>query len=92
MWVPLEVQRYASIRPERIELGSGSQSFHNQFEGIVREIIYLGDQIRIHLTIGGADNFILKMPNSHHVSEIAVGQAVKVGWRAQDCRALATGN
>ncbi len=77
-----------SIRPERVGLNPRRETVDNIFEAVVLELIYLGDQIRVRLAIGDHDNFIVKLSNSHDLGRLAVGEKVKVGWRAHDCRAL----
>jgi putative spermidine/putrescine transport system ATP-binding protein len=77
-----------SLRPERVMLNPPNGAFPNVFDGCVRELIYLGDHIRIRLAVCGEENFVVKVPNTMDHQAIGVGQPVKVGWRREDCRAL----
>lgn len=77
-----------SLRPERIMIDPPEDSYPNVFTGKVQEFIYLGDHIRTRVKICGVDNFIIKVPNSKVHKHMAVGDTVKVGWHAADCRAL----
>jgi putative spermidine/putrescine transport system ATP-binding protein len=40
------------------------------------------------MTVAGNDQFIVKIPNAHGHAVLARGDTVKLGWTAQDCRAL----
>jgi len=79
-----------SIRPERVHLlaADDQRTFDNVFEGTVRELIYLGDHIRTRCKVGGNDEFIVKIPNSHGHQALQEGHSVRLGWTIDDCRAL----
>jgi putative spermidine/putrescine transport system ATP-binding protein len=79
-----------SLRPERVVLNPVNGSCPNLFDGVVRELIYLGDHIRTRIAVCGHEDFVVKLPNAEDNRGVAVGQAVKVGWRVEDCRALDT--
>lgn len=76
-----------SIRPERVDIEPPSD-WPNQFEGKVQELIYLGDHIRTRCTIGGIDDFIVKVPNAHGHHQLQKGTGIRLGWAVDDCRAL----
>ena len=50
---------------------------------------FLGDQLRLRLAAFGGDDFVVKLPNAPDQISLAEGAAVEIGWRAEDCRALA---
>jgi len=77
-----------SVRPERIELDPGHGGLDNIYDGVVKDFIYLGDQIRVCVAIDQNCTFVLKMTNNAGLAALAIGQPVKVGWRASDCRAF----
>jgi putative spermidine/putrescine transport system ATP-binding protein len=58
------------------------------FDAKVLELIYLGDHIRCRVAVCGNDEFIVKVPNAHGQISIKRGDDVRVGWQAEDCRAL----
>jgi putative spermidine/putrescine transport system ATP-binding protein len=60
----------------------------NIFDATVQELIYLGDHVRTRVTLLGHDDFIIKIPNSAGHQHLKTGETVKVGWQAEDCRAL----
>ena len=76
-----------SIRPERIELNSDRGDLDNLYDGVVKDVVYLGDQIRIYVAIGDS-TFVLKLTNKSELAALTTGQSVKAGWRAKDCRAF----
>jgi len=51
-------------------------------------LIYLGDHIRTRFTVCGHDDFIVKIPNSAAHAHLRQGETVRIGWSAEDCRAL----
>ena len=77
-----------SLRPERVTINSEPGSCPNHVNGLVKELIYLGDHIRARLELCGQDEFIVKVPNSSHHTQLTEGETVDVGWQIEDCRAL----
>ncbi|MDX1609100.1 MAG: ABC transporter ATP-binding protein [Halofilum sp. (in: g-proteobacteria)] len=77
-----------SLRPERVEVNPEEGSCENVLEGTVRELIYLGDHIRTRASVGGNDEFVVKIPNAHGHARLEEGETVRFGWAAEDCRAL----
>ena len=77
-----------SLRPERVAVNPEEGAFPNVFEARVRELIYLGDHIRTRVSLCGKDDFIIKVPNAQGHDTLRVGEAVRVGWAVEDCRAL----
>ena len=82
-----------SIRPERVVLaaqdgGSGRGDVPNRLSARVEELIYLGDHIRIRMTVAGRDDFVVKLRNDGTRCPLKAGDETAVGWLAADCRAL----
>ena len=77
-----------SLRPERVDVNPSDTNYPNVFEGIVRELIYLGDHIRTRVTLCGHDDFVVKIPNSSRYSSLKEGETATFCWSAEDCRAL----
>ena len=78
-----------SIRPERVELMGRNEAMANRLPGRIEELIYLGDHIRVRMTVAGTDEFIVKVRNSAgRRSGLKEGGEMNVGWHTQDCRAL----
>jgi putative spermidine/putrescine transport system ATP-binding protein len=77
-----------SLRPERVLISPEAGSVPNVFDARVEEQIYLGDHMRTRFSLCGSDQFIVKVPNSAGHQHLRPGEQVKVGWHAEDCRAL----
>jgi putative spermidine/putrescine transport system ATP-binding protein len=77
-----------SLRPERVFVDPPAGSVPNVFEAKVEELIYHGDHMRTRVNVCGHDDFIVKVPNSAGHVHLKPGEVVKVGWQAEDCRAL----
>jgi putative spermidine/putrescine transport system ATP-binding protein len=61
----------------------------NRLSGRIEELIYLGDHIRVRMTVAGNDEFIVKVRNSANMQwDLNEGDEMNVGWHTQDCRAL----
>ena len=76
-----------SIRPERVSINSKSSSEENKFLGKVNELIYLGDHIRIRLTVNNNHDFIVKIPNEGKIG-FTEGDSIELSWSSDDIRAL----
>ncbi len=77
-----------SIRPERVILGAPEGACENAVEAHVEELIFHGDHTRMRLAIADSRDFFIKVPHTQREASLAVGQALHIGWRAADCRAL----
>ena len=77
-----------SIRPESIDINPAAKSTDNRLDADVRELIFLGDHLRVRLKVAGNDEFIVKVRHRGADTTLKEGGKVKVGWQATDCRAL----
>jgi putative spermidine/putrescine transport system ATP-binding protein len=77
------------VRPEKIVLGDAASSCTNRYAATLVEVSFLGDQLRLRLAAFGRDDFIVKLPNAPGGAMFEQGAAVEIGWRPEDCRALA---
>ena len=78
-----------SIRPERVEsepqrLAPDAQTI----EAEVLESIYMGDAFRTRLRVAGSDEFVMKSRNAQGARRLAPGERIRIGWAAEDARAL----
>lgn len=78
-----------SIRPERVIVDPQPDEIANTFDARVDDIVFLGDNLRLNLTVCGVPNFIVKIPNTAGHGAVLEGDSVRVGWATLDCRALA---
>ncbi|MBI1209128.1 MAG: polyamine ABC transporter ATP-binding protein [Azospirillum sp.] len=79
-----------SIRPERVELDDAVAGDPNRLPAAVREMIYLGDHVRVRMEVAGNTNFVAKVPISHVSPAMTVGAAMTVGLPAAHLRAFAS--
>ena len=88
--VPAEVgeETTLSIRPERVGLAPDAGLYHNEFEAEVQDITFLGDHLRVVVSLLGRDDFIVKIPNIVGHGAVIPGDRVRLGWTPTDCRAL----
>jgi len=79
-----------SLRPERVVVNPENGTYPNEVSAEIKELIYLGDHIRSRMNVCGHDDFIVKIPNSANHAQLEPGKFVKLGWMAEDARALDT--
>ena len=77
-----------SLRPERVAIEPDGEAAENVLSGRVEELIYLGDHIRARVSVASTEAFIVKVPNAHRHARLSEGMTVRLGWAADDCRAL----
>lgn len=92
--VPVNVSRVGertrvSIRPERVESNPARLNPDaHLIEAEVLEFIYMGDNFRFRLKVAGRDDFIMKYRNAQDQKRLSPGEKIRIGWLAEDCRAL----
>ena len=86
---PLEVgaRTVLAIRPERVVL-SPSMEYSNTVDAHIDDMVFLGDHLRVHVTIFEQPDFVVKIPNFIGQGGILPGDSVRIGWTVIDCRAL----
>ncbi len=77
-----------SLRPERVVVDPQNGDCENLCEARVEELIYHGDHIRTRASVSGNSEFIIKVPNSHEHGLLKCGDSIRIGWSADDVRAL----
>jgi len=77
-----------SLRPERLLLQPAAGDCDVMASGKVVDVTYLGDHLRVRLNALGEQSFVAKAPNAGAARAIRAGDAISIGWRAEDCRAL----
>jgi putative spermidine/putrescine transport system ATP-binding protein len=82
-----------SLRPERVQILSAGHTMTragtSQLQGALREVIYLGDHVRLRVALPGNDEFMVKRPISEAHALPAIGEAVALAWAPEHCRAFA---
>jgi len=77
-----------SVRPEGIQLNVQSLGCVNRLGGYVKEIIYLGDHLRVRVELAGRKEIIVKAPAAQHKHRFDTGDAIHVGIIPEQLRAL----
>lgn len=78
-----------SLRPECIELAPADNVGMNLAKVVVKDVIYHGDHIRLLAQGCGNNNIMLKLKGGASKLSFQLNSEVTVGWRPEDCRALA---
>jgi putative spermidine/putrescine transport system ATP-binding protein len=82
-----------SLRPERVQIGAAGNTMGRpatrQLEGALREVIFLGDHVRLRVGLPGHDEFMVKRPIEEAHGLPAIGDAVALTWAPEHCRAFA---
>lgn len=78
-----------SLRPERVEfVGQNDNRMDNVIDAKVEELIYLGDHIRVRMTVAGNPEFVMKLRNDGSYASVCEGQDLQIGWQIDACKAL----
>ncbi len=77
-----------SVRPERVVLNGQAAECANCLDATVRELIYLGDQIRVRVDLADSHEFTIKAPISQLDRSLQCGDVIRVGLDPVHTRAL----
>jgi putative spermidine/putrescine transport system ATP-binding protein len=78
-----------SLRPECVVIWPLDDRCLNVFDATVRDLVYLGDHGRVRVRAFGSDDFVVKVPRSALAgAKLRPGEPIRIGWAAEDCRAL----
>jgi putative spermidine/putrescine transport system ATP-binding protein len=47
--------------------------------------------MRLRVSVCGRDDFVIKVPNADGTLTLREGTQILIGWKREDCRALAAG-
>ncbi len=72
-----------SVRPERVAIAPKPGLYTNEFDARVEDITFLGDHLRLRVSVCGRSDFIVKIPNV--VGHGAVIEGDRVRGARQDC-------
>jgi len=85
-----------SLRPERVQIRSAAHTMPaaegSRLEGALREVIYLGDHVRLRVALSDNGEFMVKRPISETHALPAIGDVVTLAWAPEHCRAFAREN
>ena len=77
-----------SIRPERVAVAPAPGLYTNEFEARIEDMTFLGDHLRLRLSVCGSSEFIVKIPNLVGHGAVIEGDRIRIGWTPTDCRVL----
>ena len=77
-----------SIRPERVAVAPAPGLYTNEFEARIEDMTFLGDHLRLRLSVCGSSGFIVKIPNLVGHGAVIEGDRIRIGWTPTDCRVL----
>ncbi len=72
-----------ALRPERVRIGA-SDGLANRYEGVVREVIYVGENTRYRVQIGAVTVLTAKRPNLADGPRPSIGEHLTIGWQPED--------
>ena len=77
-----------SIRPERVAVAPAPGLYTNEFEARIEDMTFLGDHLRLRVSVCGSSEFIVKIPNVVGHGAVIEGDRIRIGWTPTDCRVL----
>jgi len=77
-----------SIRPEKMIISNSEQQLENAFDGIIEEIIYIGETTRYKIIVGKEIIINVREMNVGDRSPYKKGQKIKLSWKMKNLRRL----
>ena len=77
---------FFTLRPERITFLNESGQLANTFNGVIEEVVYVGEISKYMIRVSETDVFILKQQNQAGVKKYKKGDRVTIGWNPEDMR------
>ena len=77
-----------SIRPERVAVSPKSGRYTNELVALIEDITFLGDYLRVRVSVCRTSDFIIKIPNTVGHGALLAGDKNLIGWTPTDCRVL----
>ncbi len=77
-----------SIRPERVAVDPEPGLYTNEVEALIEDITFLGEHLRIRVSVCRTPDFVVKIPNTVGHGGLLAGDRVRIGWTPTDCRVL----
>ncbi len=83
-----------SLRPERVQIPLAGHTMSaaatSRLEGALREVIYLGDHVRLRVALPGNDEFMVKRPDQRNAcASRPSAPSWTLAWAPEHCRAFA---
>ena len=81
---PAKKKLGVAIRPERIMFVQSYGELHNTYEGVVKEVIYLGDTLKYKVLTDGKEELFVTEKNTLESKLYERGDSVLLGWQDAD--------
>ena len=76
-----------TVRPEKIvAVENGAAPDLNVVDGIVEDVVFVGEMRRYVVALPGGQRLVLKAQNRSGVQSHERGDAIRVCWNVDDCR------
>jgi putative spermidine/putrescine transport system ATP-binding protein len=76
------------LRPELPQPTDLNGPLENRYQGIVREVLYLGGSVKYRVALAPGVELLLRWPGRRESAVSAVGDRIDVGWSASDMHLL----
>ena len=76
------------IRPEAISIVGEDRINENQLNGVVKEVIFMGEYIVYQVVLSQGQTIRVKQPTFHGVPEYRPGDRLFLGWQVRDTNLL----
>ena len=73
-----------AIRPERVCFLKSRNDRFDAYDGVVEEAIYLGDEFKYKVLVGGKEPMIVTQKNDLRTTQYKTGDRVLLGWHNED--------
>jgi ABC-type Fe3+/spermidine/putrescine transport system ATPase subunit len=73
-----------AIRPEKLHLVAGEVGGPNTLQGVVEQVVYVGETTRYRVRINPTESLLVKVPNRSGIETLAPGTPATVEWHQDD--------
>jgi len=77
-----------AIRPEKIRFINSDNRPANVFPGVIKELVYIGDDTKYNVEISPNVVLTVKQQNRGDIPEFKRGNRIEIGWAPQDAKKL----
>jgi putative spermidine/putrescine transport system ATP-binding protein len=78
-------EQHLVIRPEKISFVEQNRSYANQFEAVIKEVIYLGDTTTYKtVLVQDGTELTIKQHNKANSRRLRKGDEIEIGWNEKD--------
>lgn len=77
------------LRPERVRLGRAAEGAVNRRFGLLREVTFQGERLRLEIELDGGETLIAALPNARMAERPRAGEQIEAGWDAEDMQLFA---